>query len=140
MGKAWTDARSTPLLEPPGFLLSNYGRSTLVATFALHLVYGAIVGLLRIALVGGLTQRCSSSSAVLTSPMCENACGKLPTSRFELRVVLLREQPEVVAEREQPLEHLVASSSSPEQDEVVDEPERAEEERALAGRQAVDRD
>ena len=44
MGKPWTDARSTPLLEPPGFLLSNYGRSTLVATFALHLVYGAIVG------------------------------------------------------------------------------------------------
>ena len=26
--------------------------------------------------------------------MCENACGKLPTSRFELRVVLLREQAE----------------------------------------------
>jgi hypothetical protein len=44
MGKLWTDARSTPLLEPPGFLLSNYGRTTLVATFALHLAYGAIVG------------------------------------------------------------------------------------------------
>jgi hypothetical protein len=44
MGKSWTDARSTPLLEPPGFLLSNYGRTTLVWTFALHLVYGAIVG------------------------------------------------------------------------------------------------
>lgn len=45
MGKAWTDARSSPLLEPPGFLLSNYGRATLVATFLLHLAYGAIVGL-----------------------------------------------------------------------------------------------
>jgi hypothetical protein len=45
MGKAWTDARSAPLLEPPGFLLSNYGRTTLVWTFALHLAYGAIVGL-----------------------------------------------------------------------------------------------
>jgi hypothetical protein len=44
MGKSWTDVRSTPLLEPPGFLLSNYGRATLVATFALHLAYGAIVG------------------------------------------------------------------------------------------------
>lgn len=44
MGKPWTDARSTPVLEPPGFLLSNYGRATLVATFALHLAYGAIVG------------------------------------------------------------------------------------------------
>jgi hypothetical protein len=45
MGTAWTDARSAPLLEPPGFLLANYGRATLVATFALHLAYGAIVGL-----------------------------------------------------------------------------------------------
>ena len=44
MGKRWTDARAAPVLEPPGFLLSNYGRATLVATFALHLVYGAIVG------------------------------------------------------------------------------------------------
>jgi uncharacterized membrane protein YagU involved in acid resistance len=44
MGKPWTDSRSTPVLEPPGFLLSNYGRATLVATFALHLAYGAIVG------------------------------------------------------------------------------------------------
>jgi hypothetical protein len=46
MGKPWTDARSTPVLEPPGFLLSNYGRGTLVATFVLHLAYGAIVGAL----------------------------------------------------------------------------------------------
>ena len=45
MGKPWTDARSTPVLEPPGFLLSNYGRMTLVWTFVLHLAYGAIVGL-----------------------------------------------------------------------------------------------
>jgi hypothetical protein len=45
MGTAWTDARSAPLLEPPGFLLANYGRATLVATFTLHLAYGAIVGL-----------------------------------------------------------------------------------------------
>ena len=44
MGKPWTDARSTPVLEPPGLLLSNYGRATLGATFALHLVYGALVG------------------------------------------------------------------------------------------------
>ena len=44
MGKPWTDARSAPVLEPPGFLLSNYGTATLVATIALHLVYGALVG------------------------------------------------------------------------------------------------
>lgn len=45
MGKPWTDARSAPLLEPPGFLLSNYGRATLIATLALHLAYGVTVGL-----------------------------------------------------------------------------------------------
>jgi hypothetical protein len=45
MGTSWSDSRSTPVLEPPGFLLSNYGRTTLIWTFALHLAYGAIVGL-----------------------------------------------------------------------------------------------
>jgi hypothetical protein len=44
MGKPWTDTRSAPVLEPPGFLLSNYGTATLVATIGLHLVYGALVG------------------------------------------------------------------------------------------------
>jgi hypothetical protein len=44
MGTPWTDARETPILEQPGFLLSNYGRSTMLLTGALHLVYGALVG------------------------------------------------------------------------------------------------
>jgi hypothetical protein len=44
MGKAWTDASETPLLEPPGFLLRNYGSSTMALTLVLHLAYGAIVG------------------------------------------------------------------------------------------------
>jgi hypothetical protein len=44
MGTPWTDAEETPLLEAPGFLLHNYGRSTAAITFAMHLVYGAIVG------------------------------------------------------------------------------------------------
>jgi hypothetical protein len=44
MGTPWTDATETPLLEPPGFMLSNYGRSTAAITLVLHLVYGAIVG------------------------------------------------------------------------------------------------
>ena len=44
MGTQWSDAEETPLLEPPGFMLVNYGRSTLAVTFALHLVFGAIVG------------------------------------------------------------------------------------------------
>ena len=44
MGTPWTDAEDTPLLEPPGFLLANYGRDTVVVTLALHILYGAIVG------------------------------------------------------------------------------------------------
>ena len=44
MGTRWTNARDTPLLEPPGFLLMNYGRATVLVTFAMHIVYGAIVG------------------------------------------------------------------------------------------------
>ena len=47
---------------------------------------------------------------------------------------LLREQADVVAKREQPLEQLLRLVELAEQDEVVDEPERAEEERPLAGR------
>lgn len=44
MGTHATSARSTPMLEPPGFMLINYGRQTpLVAIFA-HVAYGMIVG------------------------------------------------------------------------------------------------
>jgi hypothetical protein len=44
MGTLWTDASQTPLLEPPGFLLVNYGRSTVAVHLVLHLAFGAIVG------------------------------------------------------------------------------------------------
>jgi hypothetical protein len=44
MGTPWTDAEETPLLEPPGFLLVNYGRQTAIVHVALHVVYGALVG------------------------------------------------------------------------------------------------
>jgi hypothetical protein len=44
MGTAMTAADASPLLEPPGFLLLNYGASTPVVTLIVHLVYGAIVG------------------------------------------------------------------------------------------------
>jgi hypothetical protein len=44
MGTPWSDARDTPLLEPPGFLLANYGERTVVVNLVLHLAYGAIVG------------------------------------------------------------------------------------------------
>jgi hypothetical protein len=44
MGTPWTDARTSPLLEPPGFMLVNYGRQTGAVTIIGHLAYGAIVG------------------------------------------------------------------------------------------------
>ena len=44
MGSQWSDAEETPLLEPPGFMLFNYGRRTVVVTVLLHLAYGVIVG------------------------------------------------------------------------------------------------
>jgi hypothetical protein len=44
MGRPWSDARDTPLLEPPGLMLVNYGLGTAVLTTVLHLAYGAIVG------------------------------------------------------------------------------------------------
>jgi hypothetical protein len=44
MGTPWSDAEETPTLEPPGFMLANYGRHTVLATLAAHVAYGAIVG------------------------------------------------------------------------------------------------
>ena len=44
MGNELTAANTSPLLEPPGFLLRNYGRGTPTATLLAHLAYGAIVG------------------------------------------------------------------------------------------------
>ena len=44
MGTLDTAADSSPLLEPPGFLMLNYGRSTPLVTIAVHVIYGAIVG------------------------------------------------------------------------------------------------
>jgi hypothetical protein len=44
MGSGFDSARATPLLEPPGFMLLNYGRQTPVVTLAAHVAYGAIVG------------------------------------------------------------------------------------------------
>ena len=44
MGTPWSDAEETPLLEPPGFMLVNYGPRTALYTAVSHLLYGAIVG------------------------------------------------------------------------------------------------
>jgi hypothetical protein len=44
MGSSLSAADSSPLLEPPGFLMLNYGRGTPIATVLAHIAYGAIVG------------------------------------------------------------------------------------------------
>jgi len=44
MGTGFDAAGSTPMLEPPGFLLLNYGRQTPIVTIIAHIAYGAIVG------------------------------------------------------------------------------------------------
>jgi hypothetical protein len=44
MGSTLSAADESPLLEPPGFLMRNYGSATPVATVLAHIAYGAIVG------------------------------------------------------------------------------------------------
>jgi hypothetical protein len=44
MGSTLTAADSSPLLEPPGFLMRNYGHGTPVVALLAHVAYGAIVG------------------------------------------------------------------------------------------------
>jgi hypothetical protein len=44
MGSALSDASDAPLLEPPGFLLLNYGTRTPLVMLVVHVAYGAIVG------------------------------------------------------------------------------------------------
>jgi len=44
MGTPDTAADEVALIEPPGFLMLNYGRNTFLITLLAHLAYGAIVG------------------------------------------------------------------------------------------------
>jgi len=44
MGTVYTDAEEAPILEPPGFMLRNYGPYSALANVVAHVVYGAIVG------------------------------------------------------------------------------------------------
>lgn len=44
IGTPETAANEIALLEPPGFLLLNYGRNTFLVTLAAHVAYGAILG------------------------------------------------------------------------------------------------
>lgn len=44
MGTSESSAADRPLLEPPGFMMLNYGPGTPLATLLAHVSYGAIVG------------------------------------------------------------------------------------------------
>ena len=44
MATVETAANENALIEPPGFLMLNYGRNTFVVTLAAHIAYGAVVG------------------------------------------------------------------------------------------------
>ena len=44
MGTPSTAAPSVALLEPPGFLMRNYGPQTPLVSLAAHIAYGAVVG------------------------------------------------------------------------------------------------
>jgi len=44
MGTPETAANEFALIEPPGFLMLNYGRNTFLITLVSHVAFGAIVG------------------------------------------------------------------------------------------------
>ncbi|WP_055469057.1 hypothetical protein [Streptomyces ardesiacus] len=44
MGTPLTSAPEVALLEPPGFLMLNYGLATPMVSLAAHLAYGALIG------------------------------------------------------------------------------------------------
>jgi hypothetical protein len=44
MGTPDTAANAVALIEPPGFLMLNYGRQTFLVTLIGHVAYGAIIG------------------------------------------------------------------------------------------------
>jgi len=44
MGSPLTGAGTSALLEPPGFLMRNYGLQTPLVSLVAHIAYGAIVG------------------------------------------------------------------------------------------------
>lgn len=44
MGSTYTSAGSAPLLEPPGFMMRNYGPRTPEITLVAHIIYGVLVG------------------------------------------------------------------------------------------------
>jgi hypothetical protein len=46
MATTETAADETTLIEPPGFLMLNYGRSTFLVSLVAHIAYGIIVAII----------------------------------------------------------------------------------------------
>lgn len=44
MGSSFSSIDSTALLEPPGFMMLNYGRGSPLVSLGAHIAYGALVG------------------------------------------------------------------------------------------------
>jgi hypothetical protein len=44
MGTSMSSLPSAAMLEPPGFMMMNYGRATPIVSLGAHLAYGAFVG------------------------------------------------------------------------------------------------
>ena len=76
--------------------------------------------------------------AELTRDTCEKAWGKLPDQPAGHRVVLLGQQPEIVAQPEEPVEELAGVVVAPEHREAVGQPERTGQKGTFAAGQPVD--
>ena len=87
------------------------------------------------AATGGASDRCDAETI---RPRWENACGKLPISRFVVGVVLLGQHADVVLQAPQLLEQREGLVAPADEREVVHQPERGHEERALTGGEPVD--
>jgi len=46
MATTETAANETTMIEPPGFLMLNYGRSTFLVSLVAHIAYGAVIALI----------------------------------------------------------------------------------------------
>ena len=89
-------------------------------------------------------ERCSAGAsaswrlqAELINAICEKACGKLPDEPLRADIVFLRDEAEIGRDSDQPFEHRPRISLAPDQDQIVDEPERAGDERPFGAPQSV---
>ena len=84
---------------------------------------------------GCAADRCDADTM---KPRCENACGKLPIIRFVLGSYSSENMPTSFCRLAQPLEQRARLVLASDEREVVDQPERRQQERPLAGRETVD--